>query len=104
MFSGKGPEQFEIYQYLWVVGLAILGGIVSYLKKLKHGRKWKWKDAAIELITSAFAGIITFLLCQWAGFGELGSSAVAGIAGRYSDHSMLLFKHVLDRVLNKVEK
>ena len=38
--------------------LAGLGGVVNYLTTLKTGKKFKWPSFFIELICSAFVGVV----------------------------------------------
>jgi len=95
----KNPEHFTWVTYLCVVLLAIFGGVVSYLNKLKTGRKWKLTDLLIEIVTAAFAAIIVFLLCEAVGLPELAAVALGGISGRFSDRAISLFGKILDKFL-----
>lgn len=98
----KHPEGFSWVTFLWVFAMAVFGGFVSYLSKIKTGRKWKWTDLAIELITSSFAAVIVFLLCQSTGVPELAAVALSGISARFSDRAIRCFGKILDKVLKQV--
>lgn len=100
----KSPENLALISYLWVFALAIFGGTVSYLRKLKNGRKWKITDFLIEIVTAAFAGLITFFLCNWMGIDNVGTAALTGISGHFSSRSLTLFGKLLDKFLGKIDK
>ena len=51
-------------QLLAFASLAGLGGVVNYLTTLKTGKKFKWSSFFIELICSAFVGVIFGLLAR----------------------------------------
>lgn len=102
MIPEKSPENFELITYLWVLGLATLGGVVQFLKKWKNGRKWKWSDLLIDLVTAAFAGLTTFFICEWIGIPQVGAAALTGISGHFSSKAINLFGKLLERFLNRV--
>lgn len=79
----KSPESYTYLTYLWVFGLSALGGAVSFLRKVKdgHARAWNFAEFFGEIFTSAFAGVMTFYLCEWSGFAPLATAAFVGIAG-----------------------
>lgn len=79
----KSPESYTYLTYLWVFGLSALGGAVSFLRKVKdgHARAWNFAEFFGEIFTSAFAGVMTFYLCEWGGFAPLATAAFVGIAG-----------------------
>jgi hypothetical protein len=100
--QGRSPEELAIISYIWVFVLAMFGGAVSYLRKLKNGRKWKVTDFLIEITTAAFAGLITFFICNWAGIDTSLSAALTGISGHFSSKAITLFGKLFDKVMSKV--
>jgi len=64
----NSPENYSLITYLWVLGLSILGGTVRTLTHLKMGMGFKdlCRRWAIDIVVSAFIGIITFFLCEYA--------------------------------------
>lgn len=98
----KNPESYAFLTYLWVFALAMFGGAVSYLKKLRYGKKWKFTDFAIELTTAAFAGLVTFFLCEWIGIGQTGTAALTGISGHYSGRAIQGFGNIMDKVFESI--
>lgn len=77
----KDPTTYGLITYLWVVGLSVLGGIVSIYRSLKNGVRIGALELFGETATSAFAGLITFWWCEAAGFGQLTTACLVGIAG-----------------------
>ena len=60
----KEPELSFFQQLLAFAMLAGLGGVVHYLTTLKTSKKFKWSSFWIELVCSAFVGVI-FGLFLW---------------------------------------
>ena len=58
----KSPEAYSFITYGWVFALAILGGVVSFMRKLQEGhtRVFNLVEFIGEIVTSAFAGVLTF--------------------------------------------
>ena len=86
----KSPENYTLLTYAWVFGLSALGGFVSFVRKVKlgHARAWNFVEFFGELATSAFAGVLTFWLCEWAGFSPLATAAFVGIAGHMGSRAI----------------
>jgi hypothetical protein len=97
----KSPESYAALTYLWVFGMAVFGGLISYLKKIKSGMKWKLTDFIIELATASFAGIVTFYLCQALDLSQVASAAMVGVAGHFSSKAITLFGEALERLITK---
>lgn len=78
--------------WLWVIGLSLLGGFVSFIQKLKtgHVRAWNLTEFVGELATSAFVGILTFKACNWLNWDSSLTAAVVGITSHMG--SRALFK------------
>lgn len=79
----KDPTSYGWITYAWVIGLSAIGGFVGFMRKLQlgHARAFNIVEFLGELVTSAFAGIITFWLCESANINPLVSAALVGISG-----------------------
>lgn len=90
----KSPENYTLLTYAWVFGLSALGGFVSFMRKVKEGkaRAWNFVEFVGEIVTSAFAGVITFWLCEWARIPPLMTAAMVGIAGHMGSRAIYLLE------------
>jgi len=99
----KNPDNFDWIRvslpYAWVLLLSIFGGIVNFMQKVRSGEISRFSITELfgEMVTSAFAGVITFLLCKAADINELITAALVGVAGHMG--SRLIFK--LEKYLMK---
>ncbi len=90
----KSPETYSFITYGWVFALAIAGGIVSFYRKLqnKSVRIFNFIEFVGEIVTSAFAGVITFWICEHGNVDPLLSAAFVGIAGHMGSRAIFLFE------------
>ena len=95
--AAKDPTAYGLLTYLWVFGLAMLGGAVSFLRKMRSGaaRPWNVVEFVGELATAAFTGVITFWMCEWAGFDPLLTAAFVGISGHMGSRALFMFEQML---------
>jgi hypothetical protein len=86
----KDPTTYTLLTYLWVVFLSAWGGFVSFWRKLKTGkaRAFNVMELIGELVTSAFAGMLTFWLCEAANIDQLLTAAFVGIAGHMGSRAI----------------
>lgn len=91
----KGPEDYAWLTYLWVFGLSGLGGLVSFLRKVKEGnaRAWNFAEFFGEVTTSAFAGVITFFICESSHISPLMTAVYVGISGHMGTRALFLLEH-----------
>lgn len=86
----KSPETYSLLTYLWVFGLASAGGLVAWYRKMKDGhvRAFNLIELIGECVTSAFAGVLTFWLCELSNFNQLATAAMVGIAGHMGSRAI----------------
>lgn len=86
----KDPTTYSLITYLWVFGLSALGGVVNFFRKVKAGvaRTFNFAELIGELVTSAFAGIITFWFCELADFRPLLTAGLVGISGHMGSRAI----------------
>lgn len=94
--AAKSPLDYSLKQYGLILGIALLGGAVSWYSKVRRGEipLWSIHHLVGELATSALAGLLCFWLCEWAGFQPLLTSALAGIAGHMGAKAITLLEEV----------
>lgn len=81
--ADKSPLDYSLGQYLFLLGVAVFGGLVRWFSAVKAGQAQAWNAMHLigELVTSAFAGLIAFYLCEWAGTAQLVTICTVAIAG-----------------------
>ena len=88
----REPELSFLQQLLAFATLAGLGGIVNYLTTLKTGRKFKWSSFWIELICSAFVGVIFGLFFIATDMPVIMALAGAGVSGHLGTRSLMMLR------------
>lgn len=88
----KEPELSFLQQMMAFASLAGLGGVVNYLTTIKTGKKFKWSAFWIELVCSAFVGVIFGLFFVATDMPIIMSLAGAGVAGHLGTRSLMMLK------------
>jgi CHASE2 domain-containing sensor protein len=78
MLDNKDPFGYPVSTYLWVFGLALIGGAVKYLN---HSDKFSFIVLIRDLVTAGFAGLLTFWLCEWTNISGPLSAVLIATAG-----------------------
>ena len=86
----KDPTSYSLITYGWVFALAILGGVVSFMRKLQagHARVFNLVEFLGEIVTSAFAGVITFCMCEHSQLSPLVTAALVGVSGHMGSRAI----------------
>lgn len=97
----KTPTNYSWLTYLWVIGLSSLGGVVSFVRKVRAGesRPYNIMEFFGEIVTSAFVGIITFYLCEHANMDQLMTAVLVGISGHMGTRAIYIFEKMLSERL-----
>ena len=88
----KEPELSFFQQLIAFAALAGLGGVVNYLTTLKTGKKFKWSSFWIELVCSAFVGVIFGLFFLATDMPIYMALAGAGVAGHLGTRSLMMLR------------
>lgn len=77
------PATWPLVTYFWIAVWAAAGGLVSFHQKVKAGaaRWFNVGELLGEIVTSAFVGVVTGLLCEAANFPVQLTWALAGVSG-----------------------
>lgn len=102
----KDPSTYPLITYIWVLLLACWGGIVGYLRKRRMGiiKRFSVTEFVGEVVTAAFAGMITFFLCEAAQLNPMVSAAMIGVSGHMGSRAVFLFEDWLQRRFGGVEQ
>jgi predicted CDP-diglyceride synthetase/phosphatidate cytidylyltransferase len=95
----KDPSNYSVLTYLWVSSLAAWGGVVGYIRKVNREDipRYSITEFVGEVVTSAFAGMLTFWLCQAAGINGLVTAAMVGISGHMGSRAIYQIENWLQR-------
>jgi hypothetical protein len=87
----KDPTSYTLLTYAWVTVLSAWGGLVNFLGRVKSGeaRAFNFIELIGELFTSAFAGVLTFWMCEASGMNGLVTAALVGISGHMGSRAIL---------------
>ena len=93
----KDPTSYSLLTYAWVFLLAMLGGVVNFVRKLQQGhvRAFNFVEFIGEIVTSAFAGVITFWLCENANMSPLLTAAFVGVSGHMGSRAIFMAENWL---------
>lgn len=98
--AAKSPVSYSVLTYCWVLALSAWGGAVRFIRKVKAG-DMSFKQAALtltgEIITSAFAGVVTFYACEAYDVNQLMTAVLVSIAGHMGGRAIepleSIYKH-----------
>lgn len=94
----KDPSNYGVLTYLWVIILSSWGGVVSFMRKQRQGkvRPFNFAELIGEIGTSAFVGMITFLLCEWSNTPSMLSAALIAISGHMGSRALFGLEQVVE--------
>lgn len=90
----KDPMDYSLRQYGFILGIALLGGLVGWAGKVRKGEisAFSLNHLVGELATSALAGLLCFWLCEWAGVAPLLTAALTGIFGHMGTRGLSMLE------------
>lgn len=80
------------FTYLWVIGVSLWGGMVSFFEK--KGEPFSWVRLFAHLSSSSFAGLMTFYVCQYGNVPEPLIGVFCGVAAHMGTPALLKLKIV----------
>lgn len=89
---GSGFDIDALLSWALLIGLSLLGGWASFIRKMKEGhvRAWNFTEFVGELVISGFTGIVVANLCDYIGAPTSLKYALVGIMAHMG--SRALFK------------
>lgn len=89
----------NIVPTLWMVGVAVLGGLVSFYQKVRSGRTRPMNITELlgEIVTSAFAGLITYWICKFYGVNEYLMAAGVAISGHMGARAIFIAENWIEK-------
>lgn len=86
----------EVWTYIWVFGVSLWGGIVSYFEKKEP---FSWLHLFAHLMSASFAGMLTFFVCDYGNVPGPLTGAICGVAAHMGTPALLrmrIFKRILE--------
>lgn len=94
----KDPQTYSGLSFLLFAALASWGALVKYMQTLRHGRRFDWRELAIDLFGAPFVGVVVGLACSALGMPMVGVCACCGLAGHMGPRVLGL---IVDRALSR---
>ncbi len=90
---------YALLTYAWVLALSTWGGLVNYLSKVRAGAIARFNITELigDMFISGFTGVLTFWMCEAAGFNELTTAVCVGISGHMGARMIGKLENVLSR-------
>ena len=90
---------YALLTYAWVLALSTWGGMVNYLSKIRMGHIARFNVTELigDMFISGFTGVLTFWMCQAAGFNELTTAVFVGISGHMGARMIGKLENVMSR-------
>lgn len=79
----KDPTSYPLKTYGLMLGVAVAGGLVSFYGKVRRKEVEALSVMHLigEIATSAFAGLLTFWVCEYFGVQQILTAPIVGISG-----------------------
>jgi hypothetical protein len=90
---------YALLTYAWVLALSTWGGLVHYLSKVRAGAIARFNITELigDMFVSGFTGLLTFWMCEAAGFNELTTAVCVGISGHMGARMIGKLENVMSR-------
>lgn len=99
----------SISGYIWFVVLAVWGGSVNYVSRVRNDKaiKFSFTELLVEWVISAFAGLSAAFICMEYGLSWHVTACIAGITGHMGGRAIFVFeaygKKKLSMLLGKID-
>ena len=95
----RDPTAFSWVTYLWVIGLSLWGGLVSFYTKVQKGivRAFNLTELLGELATSGLTGVVTFYLCELSDTPPLLSAVFIAVSGHMGSRLIFMLESRIER-------
>jgi hypothetical protein len=99
----KDPSSISFLTYGWVLLLAVWGGVVHNINKVRNGvtKRFSLTELIGDIFISGFTGIVTFYMCEAAGTPAMLTAALVGISGHMGARAIFMFEEWLRRKVLK---
>lgn len=95
----KTPLDYTVFQYILVMILGAIGGLVARLQTLIGAGIHCWKCAlgrlAVDSVTSGFCGLLAFWACESINMKPLLTAVMIGITGHMGSRAIFLIEKII---------
>lgn len=95
----KTPFDYTVFQYILVMILGAIGGLVARLQAIIGTGIHCWKCAlgrlAVDAITSGFCGLLAFWACESINMKPLLTAVMIGITGHMGSRAIFLIEKLI---------
>jgi hypothetical protein len=97
--SAKDPFAYPVKWYGLVLGISVLGGFVTWVRKVRRGQLVgaHIRELIGDLTTSAFAGLLTFWFCESMNVSPIITASMTGIAGHMGSRAIDVLETIMLR-------
>ena len=101
--SPKNPLEYPIKHWVFILLMAMLGGLASWYNKVKRGEVAATNLFALtgEFVVSALAGLLAFLICDYFNVPIGITGAMAGLSGHAGARALAVGEVLLQRFVEK---
>lgn len=102
-FSDKSFATIGWITWLTIFGLSTLGGVASYVQKLRSGKTIRFSIAELcgEIFIAAFVGLIAFMVCEAVNAPLLLCGATSGVAAHLGSRGLYIVEAYLSKWIAK---
>lgn len=102
--SAVGPFAAQnLIPTLWMIGVAMLGGMISFIGKVKAGkaRAWNIPELLGELLISGGVGAFTYWILHGLDVNQYLIAAGVGISGHMGSRAIFLLETIGEKALKE---
>ena len=103
MNQSPAPGTLDVLlSWVLLIGLSLLGGVASFMRKMKEGhvRAWNFTEFVGELVISGFTGIVVANLCDYIGAPTSLKYALVGIMAHMGSRALFKLESLANAKFN----
>jgi hypothetical protein len=103
MNQSPAPGTLDVLlSWALLIGLSLLGGLASFMRKMKEGhvRAWNFTEFVGELVISGFTGIVVANLCDYIGAPTSLKYALVGIMAHMGSRALFKLESLANSKFN----
>lgn len=103
MHEHVDPSAVGWLTYLWVGAISVLGGITSWIRKVRKGlvARWSLFELVGECTVAYFVGMLTYWATRAADMDPFYAAGLVGVASHMGSRSLYLFEQIGTRYILK---